>query len=70
MEKFLIKAPVTPDQLKMLSIDNTALIDSVENNFGFMPTGLKNNLNYLGELKLFDALKVATGFPKTRTEDY
>ena len=54
----------------MLSIDNTALIDSVENNFGFRPTGLKNNLNYLGELKLFDALKVATGFPKTRNEDY
>ena len=70
MDKILIKAPVTPDQLKMLSIDNIALIDSVETNFGFKPVGLKGNLDYLGELKLFDALKIAAGFPKTRSKDY
>lgn len=47
MEWVLPKPPVTPEQLKMLALDNIAETDSVMRNFGVQPRRLADSLDYI-----------------------
>ena len=47
MEWVLPKPPVTPEQLKMLALDNTTAIDSVMRSFGIQPRRLADSLDYI-----------------------
>ena len=50
MEALVPRPPATLEQLKMLSLDNTAELDSVERNFGFVPQPVRGNLGYVKRL--------------------
>src|SRR3990172_961712 len=47
MEWVLPKPPVTPEQLKMLALDNTTATDSVMRSFGIQPRRLADSLDYI-----------------------
>lgn len=47
MEHLLSQPPVTTGMLAMLDRDNTTYLDTVERNFGFKPTPLKEALDYI-----------------------
>jgi NADH dehydrogenase len=47
MEWVLPRPPVTPDQLKMLAIDNTTDVDSVMKTFGVQPRRLADSIDYI-----------------------
>ncbi len=47
MEWVLPKPPVTPEQLKMLALDNITETDSVMRNFGIQPRRLADSLDYI-----------------------
>ena len=49
MDKVLPKPPVTPAQLKMLSLSNITRIDAVQSAFGFVPLAFTQNAEYLAE---------------------
>jgi hypothetical protein len=70
MDIILNKPPVTTDQLKMLDINNTADVYSVESNFGFRPMDLENNIEYIKEITLLDALKISMGNMPTQIRDH
>lgn len=70
MEALVPRPPATLEQLKMLSLDNTAELDSVERNFGFVPQPVRGNLGYVKRLGLRDALKIALGFMPGHIRDH
>jgi len=47
MERCLPHPPLTLEQLKMLSFDNITELDTVEKNFGFKPTPLRQGIIYI-----------------------
>ena len=70
MEALVPRSPATPEMLKMLSIDNTAELDSVERAFGFVPHALRDGLAYLSKIGLGDALKINLGFMPAYIRDH
>ncbi len=70
MEALMPRPPVTPDLLKLLATDNTAELDSVQVNFGFMPMPLMGNLEYIKSITLGDALKINLGVMPARIRDH
>ena len=70
MEALVPRPPVTREQLKMLQIDNTTELGSVENAFGFTPRPLRGNLGYISRIGLGDALKVNLGFMPVHIRDH
>ena len=70
MGTLLDKPPVTTDQLKMLDINNTADVSSVGSNFGFEPMSLEDNIGYIKEITVLDALKISMGNMPTQIRDH
>ena len=70
MEALMPRPPVTPNQLKMLTIDNTTALDSVQTNFGFMPAPLRGNIDYVKDITLGDALKINLGVMPAHVRDH
>ena len=70
MGALLPRSPVTPDELKMLSIDNTAELDSVERAFGFTPRSPKGNIDYIKRISFLDAVKINLGFMPLHIRDH
>ena len=70
METFMPKPPVTREQLKMLGLDNTTAVDSVERTFGFAPRPLRGNIDYVRNVGFRDALKINLGLMPERIRDH
>ena len=70
METFMPRPPVTREQLKMLRLDNTTGLDSVESVFGFAPRPLRGNIDYLRDVRFRDALKINLGLMPKRIRDH
>jgi len=70
METLLDRPPATGEQLKMLTLDNTAGPDSVEREFGFKPRSLRGNLGYITRIGLLDALNIHLGSMPVHIRDH
>ena len=70
MQALMPRPPVTPDQLKMLGVDNTTDLDSVEDNFAFMPRPARGNIGYVTRIGLGDALKMNLGIMPVHIRDH
>ena len=70
MEAFMPRPPVTTGQLKMLGIDNTTALDSVEANFGFAPRPMRGNIDYVKNMTYGDALKINLGMMPPHVRDH
>ena len=70
MEALMPRPPVTSEQLKMLGIDNTTALDSVEASFGFAPRPMKGNIDYVKRMTYLDALRINLGFMPDHIRDH
>ena len=70
METFMPRPPVTREQLKMLRLDNTTALDSVERSFGFAPKPLRGNIDYVRNVGYGDALRINLGLMPGRIRDH
>ncbi len=70
MEALMPRTPVTSEQLKMLGIDNTTALDSVDASFGFAPRPMKGNIDYVKRMTYLDALKINLGFMPDYIRDH
>ena len=70
MEALVPRPPATREMLKMLSVDGTTELDSVERAFGFVPMPLKGNLGYISRVGLGDAVKINLGFMPLNIRDH
>ncbi len=70
MDALLPRPPVTSEQLKMLKIDNTADLNSVEEIFGFTPKSVRGNIDYITQLSYMDSLKINLGFMPEYVRDH
>ena len=70
MEALMPRPPVTTDQLKMLGIENTTGLDSVEASFGFAPRPMKGNIDYVKRMTYMDALKINLGLMPAHIRDH
>ncbi len=70
MEALTPSPPVTPQQLKMLKIDNVASLGTVDDVFGFTPRPLAGNMDYVKRIGLRDALKINLGFMPSHIRDH
>ncbi len=70
MEALMPRPPATSEQLKMLNIDNTTDLDSVESAFEFKPRPIRGNLGYISRIGLGDALKMNLGFMPPHIRDH
>ena len=70
MEAALSRPPVTREQLKLLSVDNVADLDSVERAFGFAPRPLEGNVDYVRRVGYGDALRLLLGRPPAHVRDH
>ena len=64
------RPPITPDQLKMLGLDSTTDLDSVERNFGFIPRSARGNIGYVSKIGLRDALRINLGYMPGHIRDH
>ncbi len=70
MEALVPHPPVTREQVKMLKLDNTADLASVEKHFNFEPRPVRGNIDYIREIGLGDALKMNLGFMPEHIRDH
>ena len=70
MEALMPSPPVTIDQLKMLGIDNTTALNSVEASFGFAPRPMRGNIDYIKRMTYVDALKINLGLMPAHIRDH
>ncbi len=70
MEALVPHPPVTREQLKMLKLNNTADLDSVEKHFEFEPRAVRGNIDYIRQIGLGDALKMNLGFMPEHIRDH
>ena len=70
MQRLLPRAPITTDQLRMVSLRNVAEPDVVENTFGFTPRTMKGNIDYATAVGLMDGVKILLGSMPTRIRDH
>ena len=70
MEAITPRFPVTRQQLKMLKLDSSTDLGSVEKEFGFAPRPIRGNLGYLSRIGLGDALKISAGFMPAHIRDH
>jgi NADH dehydrogenase len=69
LEALVPHPPVTREQLKMLKLNNTADLDSVEKHFDFAPRPVRGNIDYIRQIGLGDALKMNLGFMPEHIRD-
>lgn len=70
MEKILPHPPATLQQLNMLSFDNVAEGNLVEKEFGFIPSPLEGNIQYVETISRWDSLRILAGFMPKRIRDH
>lgn len=69
-EAFMARPPATREQLKMLTLDSVAELDSVRRAFGFEPRPLKGNIGYISHISFVDALKMNLGMMPAHVRDH
>jgi uncharacterized protein YbjT (DUF2867 family) len=70
MEAVTPRPPVTRQQLKMLNLDSTTELDSVQKAFGFSPRPVSGNIGYVSGIGLRDAFSMNLGFMPARIRDH
>ena len=70
LETLVPNPPVTPEQLKILELNNTTDLDSVVRHFGFDPRPVRGNIGYIQQIGLIDALKINIGFMPNHIRDH
>ena len=70
LEALVPSPPVTPEQLKILKLNNTTDLDSVVRHFGFDPRPVRGNIGYIQQIGLIDALKMNIGFMPNHIRDH
>ena len=70
MELLLPRPPATSEQLRMLPISNIAKLNTVEDVFGFKPTPLQGNIDYINGISFWDGIKITLGFMPSRIRDH
>ena len=70
MERLLPRAPITTDQLRMVSLRNVAEPDVVENTFGFTPRTMAGNIDYATAVRFRDGVNMLLGSMPTRIRDH
>ena len=70
MQRLLPRAPITTDQLRMVSLRNVAEPDVVENIFGFTPRTMEGNIDYATAVGFRDGVKMLLGSMPTRIRDH
>ena len=62
------RPPVTTGQLRMLGIRNVAEGRDMERSFGFTPTALRGNIDYVNSVSFGDALRMSLGLSMPRRQ--
>ena len=70
MERVLPKAPLTSEELRMISVRNVAETDAVAGFFGFNPRPVEGNLDYLKDISFSDGIKTMAGFMPASLRDH
>ena len=70
LESLVPSPPVTPEQLRMLKLNNTTDLDSVVQHFGFDPRPVRGNIGYIQQIGLIDAIKMNIGFMPNHIRDH
>ncbi len=70
LQGLLPRAPVTTDQLRMLSIRNVAEPGVVEETFGFTPRSVEGNIDYVKQVRIRDGLNILSGHMPPRIRDH
>ena len=70
MEIVMPRPPITREQLKMLPLDVSTELDSVQRAFGFVPRSLRGNMDFISRIGLGDALKINLGIMPARIRDH
>ena len=70
LETLVPSPPVTPEQLKILKLNNITDLDSVVRHFGFEPRRVRGNIGYIQQIGLVDALKMNIGFMPNHIRDH
>ncbi len=70
MDLFMSRPPINSEMLKMLRVRNVAEVDTVEQTFGFTPTGLEEGIDFVNTITWGDALKINLGAMPSRIRDH
>ena len=70
METFMPRSPVTREEIRVLRLDSTTELGSVEKNFGFVPRPLQCGIGYIRNIGLGDALRINLGFMPWQIRDH
>jgi len=62
--------PAATSQLELLALDNVTDIDSVEKTFKLKPRSLEGNIEYIKNISLLEAWRIALGFMPKRIRDH
>ncbi len=62
--------PISPEQLKLLTMDNVTSLDAVEREFGFRPMSPRGNIGYIARIGLGDAFKMNLGIMPAHVRDH
>jgi len=67
---FMPRAPITTDQLKMLSIRSVAEEGEVERIFGFTPQSMEGNIDFVNSVGVADSIQMRLGSMPRRIRDH
>ena len=70
MEALVPRPPATAEQLRMVSLSNIAKLNTVDELFGFKPGPLRDNIEYIHRISLWDGLRIGLGFIPARIRDH
>lgn len=70
MELLLPRPPATREQLRMLPMNNVSKLDTVEDVFGFTPSPLQGNINYIKGISFWEGVRISLGFIPRRIRDH
>lgn len=70
MELFMSRPPINAEMLKMLRVRNVAELGMVEQTFGFRPSPMEGNIDFVNQVTLGDAMKINMGAMPTHIRDH
>ena len=68
-QRLLHRAPITTDQIKMLGVRNVANLGEVERFFGFTPSFIEGNIDFVNSVRFMDGFHMLLGKIPHRTRD-
>ena len=70
LQRVTPKPPITTEMLRMVRSRNVAELGIVEDTFGFTPTPLAGNINFVNSVTFNDALKINLGLTPSHIRDH